>query len=159
LLRLLQTVAKWVGSTLASSLSPAREHLFHLIPLLLHYDWYERDPQLARDCQIALACLSRTHLPVARLRPLLSVLQGCAAADAWKTRLATLDFLQAFVFNNFMLICSPSLSHEELKADVLGLVMSGLTDQQVEVRVKASQVCTIICETTPDSRCVSIFHV
>ena len=123
------------------NLADRRPHLFHLLPLLLQFESYERDPQLGRDCQVALVCLSRTHLPTACLPPLVAVLKECgAAADAWKMRLSALDFLQAFVFNNFVLICSPSLPHKDLKSDILGLVMAGLRDQQLEVRVKASQV-------------------
>ena len=140
LLRLLQTVASWVSTTLATSLSPARDHLFHLVPLLMQFEWYEKDPQLGRDCRIALACLSKTQLPPGRLASMIAVLRQCAPADSWKMRLSTLDFLQAFVFNNFVLVCSPSLPHEGLKADLLALVMTGLSDQQLEVRVKASQV-------------------
>ena len=93
-LRLLQTLSKWVSTSVASSLGPVRPHLFTFLPLLLGYEWYDKDPQIAMDCQVALSCLSRTPLTLASLPPMLATVAESSLATCWRTRVATLDFLQ-----------------------------------------------------------------
>ena len=139
-LRLLQTISKWLFSSFAHNLGPTRPHLFQLLPLLLGYEWYDKDPQIAQDCQIALSCLSRVPLPSTSLVPAINTIEATSQFTCWRTRLASLDFLQAVIFNNFVLFCSPTAGHQDLKEQTLRLVLQSLTDQQVEVRVKAAQV-------------------
>jgi len=139
-LRLLQTLSKWVSSSIASNLGPVKQHMFKFLPLLLGYEWYDTDPQIARDCQTALSCLSRTLYNTNLLAPMLEVVKTTANASSWKTRVSTLDFLQAVIFNNFMLLCSNQLNHEHLRQAVVKLVLNSLNDDQIEVRVKAAQV-------------------
>ena len=139
-LRLLQTISKWIFSSFAHNLGPTRPHLFKLLPLLLGYEWYDKDPQIAQDCQIALSCLSRVPLPLFSLAPALATIETTSQLTCWRTRLAPLDFLQAIVFNNFVLLCSPTAVHKDLKEQIVSLVLRSLTDDQVEVRVKAAQV-------------------
>ena len=72
---------------------------------------------------------------------LVTSIQDCVGAASWKTRLATLDFLQTVIFNNFMLFCSNNVSGSgELRSDVINMVTRCLNDVQIEVRVKAAQV-------------------
>ena len=139
-LRLLQTISKWLFSSFAHNLGPTRPHLFKLLPLLLGYEWYDKDPQIAQDCQIALSCLSRVPLPLSSLAPALATIENTSQLTCWRTRLATLDFLQAIVFNNFVLLCSPTAGRNDLKEQIVSLVLRTLIDDQVEVRVKAAQV-------------------
>jgi len=51
--------------------------------------------------------------------------------------LSTLDFLQAVIFNNFIQIWNKGPETKNIVLDVVG---SGLIDDQLEVRVKSSQV-------------------
>jgi len=141
-LRLLQTLSKWISSSCVSHVGPVKGHVFQFLPLLLGFEWYDNDPQIARDCQTALSCLSRVLLPASTLPIMLKVVrQSASSATSWRTRLSSLDFLQAVVFNNFMLLCSPSLpEHMRLRDEVLQLVVGALRDKQIEVRVKAAQV-------------------
>jgi len=139
-LRLLQTLSKWVSSSIASNLGPVKPHMFKFLPLMLGYEWYDSDPQIARDCQTSLSCLSRTLCNTALLLPMMKVVKSTANALSWKTRVSTLDFLQAVIFNNFMLLCSTQLEHEKLREEIVELVLNSLNDDQIEVRVKAAQV-------------------
>jgi proteasome activator subunit 4 len=139
-LRLLQTLSKWVSSSIASNLGSVKPHMFKFLPLLLGYEWYDTDPQIARDCQTSLSCLSRTLCSSALLVPMMDVVKSSAKAVSWKTRVSTLDFLQAMIFNNFMLLCSAQLNHDILRQEIAKLVLDSLNDDQIEVRVKAAQV-------------------
>ena len=139
-LRLLQTLSKWVSSSIASNLGPVKPHMFKFLPLMLGYEWYDSDPQIARDCQTSLSCLSRTLCNTTLLLPMMEVVKSTANALSWKTRVSTLDFLQAVIFNNFMLLCSNQLDHETLRQEIAKLVLNSLNDDQIEVRVKAAQV-------------------
>jgi len=141
-LRLLQTVSKWVASSLTSSAGPIKEHLFKLLPYLLQFEMYDKDPQLARDCLTALTCLSRTLLPLHLLSPFVSCIKNTATANSWKTRASSLDFLQTAIFNNFMLFCSNDQDEmlNNLKEEVIDIIRNSLMDPQLEVRVKAAQV-------------------
>ena len=93
--------------------------------------------QLARDCQIALSCLSRSGIDMSLVQPFCSVLKAAIASEFWRTRLSTLDFLQALVFNNFILFWKAGEATQKLLLDI---TKQALTDEQLEVRVKASQV-------------------
>jgi len=139
-LRLLQTLSKWISSSIASNLGPVKPHMFKFLPLLLGYEWYDSDPQIARDCQTSLSCLSRTLFNTSLLVPMMEVVKLTARAVSWKTRVSTLDFLQAVIFNNFMLLCSDELKHDKLRKEIVQLVLDSLKDDQIEVRVKAAQV-------------------
>ena len=58
-------------------------------------------------------------------------------------RVWCLDFLQAVIFNNFMLFCSSNVARgSSLRSCVISMVMKCLDDDQIEVRVKAAQVKT-----------------
>jgi len=139
-LHLLQTTAKWLASSVSSKPGPVRPCTWRLLPALLELEWHDKDPQIAVDCQVALSCLSRTPLPCASLEAALATVASSATSPSWRTRLATLDFLQALVFNNFILVCSVAGLGEGGRQQILGLVLSRLSDDQVEVRVKAAQV-------------------
>jgi len=139
-LRLLQTLSKWISSSIASNLGPIKPHIFKLLPLLFGYEWYDSDPQIARDCQTTLSCISRTLCTSGLLPFLIEEVKSTSKAISWKTRVSTLDFLQATIFSNFMLLCSPELKLEGHKNDIVELVLRSLNDDQVEVRVKAAQV-------------------
>ena len=136
-LRLLQTVSKWICSSLTHNLGLMKEHMLEFIPLLLQYEWYDRDPQLARDCQVSLSYISRSPFRVEALGRVLRMLQGILRTSSWRTKLSTLDFLQAAVFNNFINLIN---SAPEVRGVVMDIVDLGLFDEQLEVRVKASQV-------------------
>lgn len=136
-LRLLQTVSKWICSSLTHNLGLMKEHMLEFIPLLLQYEWYDRDPQLARDCQVSLSYISRSPFRVEALGRVLRMLQGILGTSSWRTKLSTLDFLQAAVFNNFINLIN---SAPEVRGVVMDIVDLGLFDEQLEVRVKASQV-------------------
>ena len=136
-LRLLQTVSKWICCSLVQNIGPMKIHTLEFLPILLQYEWYDRDPQLARDCQVSLSFLSRSLLPVPLLNPLCSILQQTINSDSWRTKLSTLDFLQAVIFNNFIQIWNKGPETKNIVLDVVG---TGLIDDQLEVRVKSSQV-------------------
>ena len=140
-LRLLQTLSKWISSSTASSLGPVKLDTLSFLPLLLGYEWYDKDPQLARDCQTTLSCLSRTLQPPENIKTVTGIIKQTLSSQSWKTRLSSLDFLQAVIFNNFIMFLSPNLAESDwMRRDVIMLVLDCLKDLQVEVRVKAAQV-------------------
>ena len=136
-LRLLQTVSKWICCSLTQNLGSMKAHTLEFVPFLLQYEWYDRDPQLARDCQLSLSYMSRSPLRVELLLPVFEMLQNILLSASWRTKLSTLDFLQAVVFNNFINILNSSDRTKEIVLDIVNL---GLVDEQLEVRVKTSQV-------------------
>ena len=140
-LRLLQTLSKWISSSTATSLGPVKGETLRFLPFLLGYEWYDKDPQIARDCQTTLSCLSRTPQPPGNIRIMIDILTKTLSSQSWKTRLSCLDFLQAVIFNNFIMFRSPNLTESDsLRRDVISVVLECLKDVQVEVRVKAAQV-------------------
>lgn len=140
-LRLLQTLSKWISSSAATSLGPVKGETLSFLPFLLGYEWYDKDPQIARDCQTTLSCLSRTLHPPVNIRIMIDILTQTLTSQSWKTRLSCLDFLQAVIFNNFIMFRSPNLAESNaMRRDVIFVVLECLKDVQVEVRVKAAQV-------------------
>ena len=137
----------WLPVTEAMLAAPSRSslsaHMFSLVPHLLGHEWYDKDPQLARDCQATLSCLSRAQHSPATVPSLVAAMETSLAAASWKTRVSCLDFLQAVIFNNFMLFCSSNVARgSSLRSCVISMVMKCLDDDQIEVRVKAAQVKT-----------------
>jgi len=158
-LRLLQTLSNWLRSSCVTSIGPLRSHLFKFLPLLLQYEWFDNDPHISKDCQATLSCLSRINLSTDVIPVVLDIITNAGKSDYWKTRLACLDFLQAFIFNNFVTLCSPNLHENSIwREAIVGLLMTTLDDKQIEVRVKSSQVFggMIHCQFIPPSQCPEI---
>ena len=140
-LRLLQTLSMWISSSTDSSLGPVKVETLSFLPFLLGYEWYDKDPQLARDCQTTLSCLSRSPQPPENIKTVTGIITQTLTSQSWKTRLSSLDFLQAVIFNNFIIFRSPNVAQgDSMRKDVISLVLECLKDLQVEVRVKAAQV-------------------
>jgi len=140
--RLLQTLSKWISSSSASHVSSVQSSVFSFLPYLLGYEWFDKDPQLARDCQASLSCLSRSQHTKESIKVLVQEVEKTLSAASWKTRVSCLDFLQAMIFNNFILFCSSNVDTNvsDMRNSVIKMVLECLNDSHLEVRVKAAQV-------------------
>ena len=140
--RLLQTLSKWISSSSASHVSSVQSSIFSFLPYLLGYEWFDKDPQLARDCQASLSCLSRSQHTKESIKVLVQEVSKTLSAASWKTRVSCLDFLQAMIFNNFILFCSSNVDTNvsDMRNSVIKMVLECLNDPHLEVRVKAAQV-------------------
>lgn len=134
--RLLQTVCKLLAGVLLRNWYSVKPQLFRFLEMLALNESSELEPDLARDCNIALACLASHMIPLAVLPTAVDTIESISASPSWKARNAILEFLQVCVFNNL----AAFYSQPEQAARVCAVVARLLKDERVEVREKAGKV-------------------
>merc|ERR1719481_597357 len=134
--RLLQTVCKLIAGVLLRNWYSIKPQLYQFLPMLALNESSELEPELARDCNIALACMATAIVPVKCLPVTVSSLDSVTDNCSWRAKTAMLEFLQVCVFTNL----GSFLSLSEQARTVLNIVTKLLKDERVEVREKASSV-------------------
>merc|ERR1712080_143203 len=84
----------------------------------------------------ALCFLSVCIVPSDVIPYVLDMVETVLQSTSWKSKLSILEFLQVFIFTNFMSICL----HEEWVEKTETLTVSMLADENANVQQKASKV-------------------
>jgi len=134
--RLLQTIGKLTISLLVRNFYPVKADLFKLLPMLCINESSELEPELARDCTVALAYLGGALLSPSVVHTAVESVIEVAINQSWKAKVCVLEFLQVLIFINFAAFVSVPEETERLVSVVLRL----LKDPQLEVREKAGKV-------------------
>ena len=92
--RLLQTACKLLAGVLLRNWYSAKPELYSLLEMLAINESSELEPDLARDCNVALACLASHLVPLAVLPAALTALAAVSSNSSWRARTAGLEFLQ-----------------------------------------------------------------
>eukprot|EP00092_Neocalanus_flemingeri_P031411 GFUD01034116.1.p1 GENE.GFUD01034116.1~~GFUD01034116.1.p1 ORF type:complete len:1998 (+),score=527.07 GFUD01034116.1:71-6064(+) len=146
--RLLQTVCKLVSGVLLRNWYTVKPELFKVLEMLALNESSELEPDLARDCNVALACLSTCIVPLKVLSTALTAVEHVSQSSSWKAKNAMLEFLQVHVFTNMAAFHSQT----EEAARVVNIVTRLIKDDRIEVREKAGKVlggmlhCSFISE-------------
>ena len=134
--RLLQTVCKLTSNLLVRNFYPVKPELFKLLHMMCLNESSELEPELARDCTVALACLAGTYLSPTTIPAAVNAITEVSNSQSWKAKVCVLEFLQVAIFTNF-----PSFVSLPGEADnLVGVVVALLKDNQLEVREKAGTV-------------------
>jgi len=134
--RLLQTMCKLVAGVLLRNWYTVKPDLFQLLEMLALNESSELEPDLARDCNVALACLSTCIVPSQVLPTALTAIEQVSQSQSWKAKIAMLEYLQVHVFTNMALFHS-----QKDQADrVVDIVTRLIKDERIEVREKAGKV-------------------
>ena len=134
--RLLQTVCKLTSNLLVRNFYPVKPELFKLLHMICLNESSELEPELARDCTVALACLAGTYLSPTTIPAAVNAITEVSNSQSWKAKVCVLEFLQVAIFTNF-----PSFVSLPGEADnLVGVVVALLKDNQLEVREKAGTV-------------------
>lgn len=150
--RLLQTMCKLIAGVLLRNWYTIKPGLFQLLEMLAINENSELEPDLAQDCNLAMACLATCILPCEVIPTALNAIESVSNSSSWKAKTSLLEFLQIIVFWNFASFKS------DLKAEerVTQIVQRHLKDERLEVREKASKVlgglihCRFISQSTAD---------
>ena len=92
--RLLQTLCKLVAGVLLRNWYTVKPELFCLLEMLALNCDSELEPDLASDCNTALACLATAILPPDLLTQAMQAVYTVAELASWKARVAMLEFTQ-----------------------------------------------------------------
>jgi len=95
--RLLQTVCKLLAGVLLRNWYSVKPQLFRFLEMLALNESSELEPDLARDCNIALACLASHMIPLAVLPTAVDTIESISSSPSWKARGAILEFLQVAI--------------------------------------------------------------
>jgi len=134
--RLLQTMCKLVAGVLLRNWYTVKPELFQLLEMLALNESSELEPDLARDCNVALACLSTCIVPLKVLSTALTAIEHVSHSTSWKAKNAMLEFLQIHVFTNM----ASFHSKPDEAVRVVNIVTRLIKDERVEVREKAGKV-------------------
>ena len=134
--RLLQTMCKLVAGVLLRNWYTVKPDLFKFLEMLALNESSELEPDLARDCNVALACLATCIVPLKVLPTALTAIEHVSQSESWKAKIAMLEYLQVHVFTNMALFHS-----QKDQADrVVNIVTRLIKDDRIEVREKAGKV-------------------
>jgi len=134
--RLLQTMCKLVAGVLLRNWYTVKPDLFQFLEMLALNESSELEPDLARDCNVALACLSTCIVPLNVLPTALTAIEHVSQSQSWKAKIAMLEYLQVHVFTNMALFHS----QKDQAARVVEIVTRLIKDDRIEVREKAGKV-------------------
>jgi len=134
--RLLQTMCKLLAGVLLRNWYSVKPELYCFLEMLALNESSELEPDLARDCNVALACLASHIVPLSVLPTAVSAIEEISNSTSWKARAAILEFLQVCVFSNL----AAFYSQPEEAARISTIVARLLRDERVEVREKAGKV-------------------
>ena len=134
--RLLQTMCKLIAGVLLRNWYTIKPEIFQLLEMLALNENSELEPDLAQDCNLALACLATCILPSDVISTALTAIENVSNSASWKAKNAILEFLQIIVFWNFASFKSDSMAENR----VTDIVKRLIKDERVEVREKASKV-------------------
>jgi len=134
--RLLQTVCKLTTNLLVRNFYPVKQELFKLLPMMCLNESSELEPELARDCTVALACLAEALLPPSTVPTAVQAIVEISCSQSWKAKVCVLEFLQVTIFTNL----AAFISVPEEAITLVETVLKLLKDSQLEVREKAGQV-------------------
>merc|ERR1711915_763997 len=134
--RLLQSICKLIAGVLLRNWYTVKPDLFKFLEMLALNESSELEPDLARDCNVALACLSTCIVPLNVLTIALSAIEHVSNSSSWKAKIAMLEYLQVHVFTNMALY----RSQKKEAARVIDIITRLLKDERIEVREKAGKV-------------------
>merc|ERR1719383_1546674 len=120
--RLLQTISKLTISLLVRNFYPIKPDLFKLLPMLCINESSELEPELARDCTVALAYLGGALLSPSVVPTAVDSVMEVATNQSWKAKVCVLEFLQVLIFINFAAFVSVPEETERLVSVVLRLL-------------------------------------
>lgn len=112
----------------------ALRNFFDLLPVIILFDSQEDDPELQHYCHRTVAYLSQMELPFSMIPLALNTVKQIASNNLWHPRRSILEYLQVMIFANLFAITS----NPQFVLDVKDLVLSLLTDEQLEVREMAA---------------------
>ncbi|XP_011482882.1 proteasome activator complex subunit 4 isoform X2 [Oryzias latipes] len=136
-IKLLKTVLKWLIASAGRSFTTAVPEQLRLLPLLFKIAPVENDDsydELKRDAKTCLSLISQGLLYPEQIQMVLTVLKEIAGSSSWHARYSVLTYLQIMVFYNLFTF----MSDQKAVADVRGLVIKLLEDEQLEVREMAA---------------------
>ena len=133
---ILETVAVWLADIIYTSSASVSKAYYDLLPFFCQFIGTETDQEVSQACLRALCFLSVCIVPSNVIPYVLGMVHTVLQSTSWKSKLSILEFLQVFVFTNFMSICL----HKELVEQTETLTVSMLADENANVQQKAAKV-------------------
>ena len=133
---ILETVAVWLSEIIFTSSATVSKSYYDLLPFFCQFIGTETDQEVSQACLRALCFLSVCIVPSDVIPYVLNMVETVLQSTSWKSKLSILEFLQVFVFTNFMSICL----HKEWIEKTETLTTSMLADENANVQQKASKV-------------------
>ena len=133
---LLETMAFWLPSYIQSTSACIPAEYYQLLPFFCQFIGTETDEEVSQACLKALCFLSVCYVPAHNIPKVLDMIWKVSQSTSWKAKLSILEFLQVFVFTNFMSICL----HPQLVKRCEDIAVGMLSDDHANVQSKAAKV-------------------
>lgn len=133
----LQTVAVWVSQFIQISSASITSEFYELLPFFCQFVGTETtDHETSQSCLTALCFLSVCIVHTSIIPKALDMVWKVAQSSSWKAKISILEFLQTFVFTNFMSLCL----HPPVVSQIEDLIVGLMSDETVQVRQKAHKI-------------------
>jgi hypothetical protein len=126
----LETIAIWVTQYIQVSSTSLTSDFYTLLPFFCQFVGNETVQEVSQSCLKALCFLSVCICPTKTIGFALEMVWKVTQSPSWKAKMSILEFVQTFVFTNFMAMCS----HDIFREKVENLVVSLMSDETLQVQ-------------------------
>eukprot|EP00096_Caligus_rogercresseyi_P015882 TRINITY_DN8371_c0_g1_i1.p1 TRINITY_DN8371_c0_g1~~TRINITY_DN8371_c0_g1_i1.p1 ORF type:complete len:1198 (+),score=314.38 TRINITY_DN8371_c0_g1_i1:1590-5183(+) len=133
---ILETVSNWAQTYFQMTSVSIKKDMYELLPFFCQFIGVETDQDLSQSCLKALCFLSVCIVPSEVVPHVLDMSTRIVMSDSYKAKLSLLEFLQVFVFTNFLSICKDEAIVTRIQDFVVGL----MSDENLQVRSKAAKI-------------------
>uniref|UniRef100_A0A0K2T807 Proteasome activator complex subunit 4 n=1 Tax=Lepeophtheirus salmonis TaxID=72036 RepID=A0A0K2T807_LEPSM len=133
---ILETVSNWCQYYFQMTSVSIRKEMYELLPFFCQFIGVETDQELSQSCLKALCFLSVCIVPSEVVPHVLDMSNRIVQSDSYKAKLSLLEFIQVFVFTNFLSICT----NADIVLRVENFIVKLMTDNNLQVRSKAAKI-------------------
>ena len=133
--RVLQTISAWIMDDISATSATFNPAVLKLMPFLSQYVGTETGKESSQYCLKALCYISSCYIPSDYFPVIIEMARKLCSSSSYKTKLNAIEYLQTFVFFNFMALRTREKESKELEEIILAMML----DEHVTVKAKASK--------------------
>ena len=134
---LLETVSCWLLYYIQICSSAMNPSIYQLLPYLCQFIGVESDQEVSQSCLNALCLLSVSMInDESSLKVLLNIIHKVIKSDSYKAKISVLEYVQVFVFTNFMFL----FKNKDVVEEIEDLIVKHMSDDHLQVRNKAAKI-------------------
>lgn len=132
----LETLATLITQYIQTTSTSLQPDIYQVLPYFCQFIGNETGKDVSQTCLKALCFLSVCICPKSAIDAALEMIWKVSQSVSWKAKMSILEFLQTFVFTNFMSICL----HDKYVKQVEDMIVSLMSDETLQVRQKATKI-------------------
>lgn len=139
----LETLATLITQYIQTTSTSLKPEIYQVLPYFCQFIGNETGKDVSQTCLKALCFLSVCICPSSSIEPALDMIWKVSQSVSWKAKMSILEFLQTFVFTNFMSVCL----HDKYVKQVEAMIVTLMSDETLQVRQKATKILCGLCHS------------